>query len=360
MHTQEISLEKLLLDPNNYRLQEISGYASVSDDKFHLENVQRTTLQRLQKEGIKELRASIVANGFLPIERIVVTPYLAAEGQFLVIEGNRRVAALKSIKDQSDAGIDFPDGVLATLSAIPCIVANDDDQSFPHFKETLMGIRHVGGIRKWGGYQQAKLIADLRDKHRVDAGDVSDRLGLSVLEVNRRYRAFKALQQMERDEGYSDDASPALYPIFHEAVAVPAIREWLGWNQSAMKFDNEEQLENFYKLITPTSDGETSDQKSPKLASYSDVRELKSILGNAEAKAYLLDPEKTLSQALSITRKDEMIKRWRGEIAEAKTALEKVGALEVANFSDEDIAAISSLIKVATQLLEFNKSTKKE
>lgn len=357
MHAHEIALENLLLDPNNYRLQEMSGYALVAEDKFHLENVRRTTLQRLQKEGIKELRASILANGFLPIERIVVVPYAAVEGLFLVIEGNRRVAALMSIKDQYDTGIDVPENVLKTLSAVPCIVANDD-QEFPHFKETLMGIRHVGGIKKWGGYQQAKLIADLRDKHQVEAADVSDRLGLSVQEVNRRYRAFKALQQMESNEEFGDDATPEMYPIFHEAIAVPAIRTWLNWNQAKAAFENEEQLENFYQLITPTSVGENADKKPAKLTSYSDVRELKNILGNDEAKTYLLDPDKTLSDALSITRKDEMTKRWRSEVAEARTALEKVGALEVANFTDEDINAINSLIQVSAQLLEFNKSAR--
>ena len=49
-----------------------------------------------------------------------------------------------------------------------------------------MGIRHVGGIKQWGGYQRAKLIADLRDEHDLEPGDIAEKLALSVVEVNRR------------------------------------------------------------------------------------------------------------------------------------------------------------------------------
>lgn len=97
MEAKDIPLDCLLLDPNNYRLQEVSGYVSVASERFQLEQVQKTTLLRLQDEGLRELQKSIVANGFLPIERIVVSPYPEADGKYLVIEGNRRVAALRGL-----------------------------------------------------------------------------------------------------------------------------------------------------------------------------------------------------------------------------------------------------------------------
>lgn len=352
MHTAEIPLEELLLDPNNYRIQELSGFELVKDDRFHTEQVQKTALARLQKESLKELRASILANGFLPIERIVVTPYEHLEGKYLVIEGNRRVAALKTIQDQHAAGIEIPLGVLETLGAVPCVVTEDSDE-FPHFKQTLMGIRHVGGIRPWGGYQRAKLIADLRDDHQLDGQTVAERLGLSVQEVNRRYRAYKALQQMQSNDEFGEFATPALYPLFHEAIAIPGVRDWLGWDGNTNKFISASNLDLFYGLITPYTDDETSTSRNPKLNTYSDVRELKNVMGNSEALSMLLNPDRSLLDALTIARKDELSRKWRSEVSEARTALEKISALEVKRFDAEDIEAIKQLRSVADQVIEI-------
>jgi hypothetical protein len=74
-----------------------------------------------------------------------------------------------------------------------------------------MGVRHVSGIDQWGGYQRAKLVVELRDDFKLEAGEVAERLGMSTHEVNRRYRAFKALQQMLQDEEYLDFAKPEMY-----------------------------------------------------------------------------------------------------------------------------------------------------
>lgn len=287
MQQADLPLENLLLDPNNYRLQEVSGYVSVPEERFQLEQIQRTTLQRLQKENLKELQKSIVANGFLPIERIVVTPYKHRDGMYLVLEGNRRVAALKGLREQDLAGIELPERVGKTFNAVPCIVAEDNEE-FPFFKETLMGIRHVGGIKEWGGYQRAKLIADLHDDHQLDPTEISDRLGLSVQEVNRRYRAFKGLQQMEQHDDFAEYADPLMYPLFHEAISLPVVRTWLGWNPETLEFDNEETVAEFYSLITPTESEATGRKIDPKLKTYSDIRELKRIIPNDEAKSLLL------------------------------------------------------------------------
>ncbi|NBW09538.1 MAG: hypothetical protein EBR82_16090 [Caulobacteraceae bacterium] len=356
MRTEDIPLDRLLLDPNNYRLQELAGFTAYPEERFHLEAVQRTTLQRLQKEALKELQNSILANGFLPIERIVVTPYTHADGHYLVIEGNRRVAALKSIKAQADAGIEIPQNVEDVFDAVPCIIPDEDQADFPYFKETLMGIRHVGGIRQWGGYQRAKLIADLRDVHGVEATDVADRLGLSVQEVNRRYRALRALQQMQESEDYGEYATPSMYPLFHEAVSLPAVRSWLGWNQVSGTFDNDEERETFYKLITPRIGDEGGGERSPKLGSYSDVRELKHIIGNREATNYLLDDDKDLISALAVAKQDHIAKKWRSEITEAKSALEKISAIEVDGWDSADFAVIEELIATAQKVLDIRRT----
>lgn len=314
-------------------------------------------MQRIAKESLKDLQKSIKANGFLPIERIVVSK-IDGTDRYLVIEGNRRVAALKNLREQSEASIEIPERVIDTFSAVPCVVVEDDGE-FPFFKQTLMGIRHVGGIKEWGGYQRAKLIADLIDDHNIDSSEVSDRLGLSVQEVNRRYRAFSALKQMEEDEDYAEYVTPAMYPIFHEAISLPVVRNWLGWSNDSCSFNDETTLYQFYDLITPTPGEGGAKDKDPKLKTYSDVRELKRILPNTDAKTYLLDEGRSFLDALTVARKDELSRKWRTEVNEAASALEKIGALQVKNLTSDDIESITKLRDMAAQVLDIHETVSK-
>ena len=349
MRAEAIPLDQLLLDPNNYRLQEQEGYTTYPAHRFHIDRVQEATRRRLRSENLDPLRNSIVANGYLEIERIVVFPYEHEVDRFLVVEGNRRVAALLAIRDEHDAGVELPQSLVDIFEGVPCLVADEAGQE-PFLREAIMGIRHVGGIREWGGYQRAKLVADLRDTHGLEPNSISERIGLSVIEVNRRYRAFKALQQMENDENYGEYAGPSLYPIFHEAVSLPAVREWLGWNPDENSFDEAEQREQFYQLISPRELDE-GEQQPPKVKSYSDVRALRDVLPNPEAKADLLQIDREFVDALTIANRERMSTRWRSEVTEAKTALLNIPVLEVENFEDEDLVAIRSLIDIANRIL---------
>lgn len=150
-----------------------------------------------------------------------------------------------------------------------------------------MGVRHVSGISQWGGYQRAKLVVALKDNHNLSSANVADRLGMSAQEVNRRYRAFKALQQMQNDEEFGGAVKADMYPVFHEAVSLPVVREWLNWEENRGVFTNEDQLRNFYGLLTTNSD-DRDHNRDPKITSYAQVRELRDILPNPEAKGFCL------------------------------------------------------------------------
>lgn len=357
MEAKSIPLSDLLLDPNNYRLQEQEGFAPYPEDRFHIDRVQEATRRRLKDENLTPLRNSIIANGFLEIERIVVTKYANSDNKYLVVEGNRRVAALLAIRDEYDAGVDIPSKVTAVFDAVPCLVIEGSENETAYFRQAIMGVRHVGGIREWGGYQRAKLIADLKDNHQLDAGAISDRIGLSAIEVNRRYRAYKALQQMQESEDFSEYAAPSLYPIFHEAVSLPILRDWLGWNQDDTKFENTENTEHFYQLITPRRlDG--GDEKPPKVATYSDVRALRNVIPNKAALSELLQLDRELVDALTVANREKMTGRWKSEVTEATTAMANIPWQEVVEFEDDDVAMIQELIRTADQVIALRNKSK--
>src|SRR4051794_11934706 len=109
---------RLLLDPNNYRFHDLQDYRRVINRSRYAEpGVQQRALDLLQNTDSFELDAlkdSIATNGFVPLEQIVVEAFEGDAGLFLVIEGNRRVAAVKSLLAEQDSGsIDIPEVKLA-------------------------------------------------------------------------------------------------------------------------------------------------------------------------------------------------------------------------------------------------------
>ena len=83
-----LKLNELLLDPNNHRFFDNPDFKKRVVSRFHIDSVQEATIRLLEKNHIyqlKELRNSILANGYVPMERIVVTRYEHKQGKFLII-----------------------------------------------------------------------------------------------------------------------------------------------------------------------------------------------------------------------------------------------------------------------------------
>lgn len=349
-----VSLKQLLLDPNNPRVHEEEDFVWAEPHRYHEASVQRKAYLRVRDSALK---GSILRNGFLTVDRIVVRPYQYKDGLYVVVEGNRRVASMKWILEDYESGFSVPAELMESFEALPVIVVEGDSEEAEIFRAALMGIRHVSGIRNWGGYQRAKLVVQLIDDYKLDAGEVSGRTGLSVHEVKRRYRAFKALEQMRASEDYGQYAKPSLYPVFHEAVSVPAVREWLGWNEDQCAFTNEKELDMFYQMLVPSED-EFGHQKDPKITSYAQVRELRLILEKPEAKRVLLDPSSTFFDALSIAKQEELSKMWATNVAAAIAALEAMRIDEVEHLTPEDCSQLEKLRTLIDSRLKQHASLK--
>ena len=149
-HLEEVSVAigDLLLDPNNYRFQDYEDFVLAEESRFYEPSVQATAYARLRNEGLAQLKDSILTNGFLLFERIVAMPYDSVEGKYLVVEGNRRVAALRWIASDHEAGVAVPKEVLDTVAGV-LVIALQDGEDDPVIRLSLMGVRHIGGIREW-------------------------------------------------------------------------------------------------------------------------------------------------------------------------------------------------------------------
>jgi hypothetical protein len=355
LREDDLPPSKLLFDPNNYRFQDLEGFVYAAEERFHEDTVQsRAYLRIRQEEGLLPLKASIMRNGYMRVERLVVRPYEhSGEDRYLVIEGNRRLAAVRWVLEDHAAGVKVRPEVLESIQRLPVVVAEEGGRD-EIFRASLMGIRHVGGIREWGGYQRAKLVATMRDQLGLEASEVAERLVMTTHEVNRRYRAFKALQQMMQDEDFADYAKPNLYPIFHEAVSLPAVKTWLDWDDASTTFRNQESLRTFYGLITPTASEEGPD-RPPKIPTREESRELRNILPNPDAMRLLIDPTRTFSEALSVAKREELSRLWAVDVSAAIRALETISITELKTLSGEDVLLLERLRdKVGERLVDHS------
>ena len=207
-----VSLEQLVLDPNNYRLADEKEESRIAD--IDAEALQGETLTRLKKQRLGELKDSILNNGFLEMERIVVrllqTEVNVEEEdrkkkKYIVVEGNRRTAALKSIQEdytekvEEDGTIKYKTGLSEKLinkfSSINVQFIEGNEKQIQDYSATLMGIRHVAGPKKWEGFQSAKLINDLFYEGRSFT-EIGNLIGITNREVGRRFRGYQAFYRV--------------------------------------------------------------------------------------------------------------------------------------------------------------------
>ncbi len=260
-----LSINQLYLDPNNPRFWTEKTTRDIADRRIAQDDIQARTLKNIESHGVEELMHSILRNGFLPLDRIVVRKIEGHADKYVVVEGNRRLAALQILRERiEDETIDeegITDEYLESLKdateEIRILVYSGQDQR--RISWTLQGIRHISGIREWAPAQRAKLVAEQIDQHNQKFREAGQKFGLSAQAIGRLYRAYKALEQMRQDDEFQSKARNDYFTLFEEAYRNRSVRNWLKWDDSESKFLNEDMLNQFYSWIVP--DEENEDQR---------------------------------------------------------------------------------------------------
>lgn len=329
-----VSLEQLILDPNNYRLLDEKVEAEILDKDAEKELPYVLKSMELQQLGV--IKDSILSHGFLEMERIVIRPLKTdsnsqlkeEEQKYIVVEGNRRTAALMSLlalnkkemkeiekiadpeeREKKKAEKTVPEFIINKSKAISVIFIDGTEKELQQYSATLMGLRHVSGPKKWDGFQSAKLINDLRaDGHSFSK--VGEILGITSREVGRRFRGYKAFVQMRKDPNYNDKIEPRHYGLLLEFLtATKKGRSWLNWNDDVYKFENYKNLMRVYKAIT-SDENKYTEIKNPtdarKFVSLLDT-EYKQDIEEGEDIANMPDPKDFLKVGWKLTRINSFI-----------------------------------------------------
>ena len=235
----DIPLSKLLLDEENFRIDEVDEQRSAIFAVLH---------QQREGEKIYNLAEHIVQRGSLaPGERLLVIPNDQEDmdaDSYIVMEGNRRVTALKILENPQIIQKEFPkiykkfadlkSGMdTSLLEIVPCVVMDNREQALEWVEIKHSTQLDGAGLEKWDARATARF---------------SERRG--------RYRRWRIA--LSRLENASIDVSEIREGISRKTTAVErvlaagAIRERLGLifknNQGVVEFDNGDE-ESGVKLL---------------------------------------------------------------------------------------------------------------
>ena len=160
-----VPIQSLYLDPNNPRFADIQDRLQpIASDRVTEQGVQEKALARILDDRfeVTQLKDSIRTIGFLTVDRLVVIPL--SDSKYIVIEGNRRSGAIKSLlEDHKNGEADLTEEVQTSLRDIAVLVIDEPEiAKREHFARVLQGVRHLSGIRPWGPYQQHSRRVDDR------------------------------------------------------------------------------------------------------------------------------------------------------------------------------------------------------
>ncbi|MDM8535488.1 AAA family ATPase [Desulfobacterales bacterium HSG17] len=287
-----VSIKNLYLDPNNFRLIHQSDYVKVGDDKIKDKNIQHRTFIMLtgdKNQHIQDLLDSFKANDYLPVDQIQVRQL--EDGGYVVIEGNRRIAALKYLHQKyNDNKIDLGNLNKSIFTNTP-VVFYTDSNKIHHL--TLMALKHISGNKKWGEWNQAKLIEILKNTHNLPENEICSRIGIKKVELRRTLRALSFIEQYIESD-YGDQFNEKMFPLFREAIYRSNIKKWLNWEETEYKAENLENLELFFSWLSEEPDLEADGDMGygdkylpPALVKREDVRTLDKIINDKKAIAQL-------------------------------------------------------------------------
>ena len=191
----EWDVDNLLLDDENPRLPVSQGPRSQNE----------LLLLMAKTYTIGELMESFAINGFFEEEPLVGVPTPDDASKLIIVEGNRRLSALKlllnpalvkGLVDPSNGrplGINVPaltNERRAKLQSVPVKVYEEGRSAVLAY----MGYRHITGVKTWNSYAKARYVHQLVEDG-TDLADIQKRIGDRHETAPRLLRAYLVWEQ---------------------------------------------------------------------------------------------------------------------------------------------------------------------
>jgi hypothetical protein len=297
-------LDELYLDPMNIRLGRSNTGRDVTQDQI---------LELMKDWNLDELAVSFLeSGGFWTHEALLVTEeVLYDEKRLVVIEGNRRLAALKYLKRALD-GEKAPRKIFeisknakppsSLFTKIPYIPVGSREEI-----ESFLGFRHVTGIKEWGPTEKAEFIAKMIDERRMDYTQVARKMGSKEKTVRQHYISYRLLLQIGN---VPEEDLEERFSVMYLSLRTQGVQKYLqidiyADHQKAKKPVPQKYLANLANFALWLF-GDSEKERKPLFTDSRQVDNFGRILENKEAVKYLERTEQpSFEVALRIAGGDE-------------------------------------------------------
>jgi hypothetical protein len=165
---------------------------------------------------------------------LCVEEALYGKKRLVVVEGNRRLAALKLLNSAYEgraasskwmelAESKRPSKTL--FSAIPYMQVGSKRDV-----EAFLGFRHVTGIKEWRPAEKAEYIAHLIEDRDMSYEEVTGRIGSRVPVVRQNYISYRLLLQMEDEEGIATENVEEKFSVLYLSLRTVGVQKYLDIN----------------------------------------------------------------------------------------------------------------------------------
>jgi hypothetical protein len=288
-------VEDLYLDPFNPRLGRSKSGGTAR---------QETILDLMADWSLEELAVSFLENGFWPQEALLVCKealYEETTDSLVVIEGNRRLAALKMLRSAFEgqkgtrkkwlemvAGLADPGSL---FGEVPYILVDSRDDV-----DAFLGFRHVTGIKEWKPAEKAQYIASLIEKKQLPYEEVRKMIGSKMQTVQKNYISYRLLLQMEGEEDISIEQVENKFSVLYLSLRTIGVQKFLQIDIKAdpvtartpVPADRLEALSKFALWLFGT------DKIAPIVPDSRQIEQFGKILESEEAVAYLERSDKPI------------------------------------------------------------------
>ena len=301
-----------------------------------------------EEMDVRELVLSIEASGFFHHEPIIV---VKENGRNVVIEGNRRLAAVKLLLEPELAESlnlkvpSIPEGAKASLRELPVIVDTRENAW------RYLGFKHVNGPAKWSSFAKSQYIADVHHKYGIPLEDVARQIGDTHRTVQRLFRGLMVIEQAERLRVFDrEDRYNKHFAFSHlyTGLGYDGIASFIGLSPEAEENEAPVPLEKQDELgeLCVWLYGSKKAAKRPVIRSQNpDLRHLDTVVANRAAVA-ALRAGRELSVAVEISKPASTV--FEASLYAAKRELEKARGLLSTGYDGS-----TQLINVAYDIVEL-------
>lgn len=347
--TTKVSVKELLFDRYNPRL---IGQDAEASDEFIIAQLYRSA-------ELDELLQSISTNGYLDIEPLIVVANSNGRAGLVVLEGNRRLATLRLLREEDLAHriekseklrIKVPqvdESLKSTLEKVSvyCVATREEARSF-------IGFKHINGAAKWDSYAKARFAANWYKNGGVSLEEIARSIGDRHDTIKRMVSAIYVLEQAKDTDQFDlEDRNTRKFNFSHlyTALSRSQYMNYLGIDTAWARYDPEpdpvpEEKLNQLKKVLVWIYGSKEENSEPVVQSQNpDIKRLGKVLASTEARHVL---ENTGDLKTAYESAEPADTRFTASLLRARSSLQDTAAsLRAYDGQDKSLLDIAEDVK---------------